>query len=1492
MKLIKEFLLFLTLLFPQFIFSQIVINEFSASNSGSVVDPDFKGSSDWIELYNAGDSPVNLMGYFISDNAAVPAKWQLKSNFILQPDSFMLIWCDGLDTLNLHTNFKLAAEGETIVLSDNSGNLLDSITYTLQETNISFGRVCDGCTDWVYFTESSPGKTNTGKNYSGLVKTEPYFYPLGGIFKQAVTVEIKNLFSGQVRYTLDGSEPSENSTLYSSPLSIDKHTVIRARIFDGTLKPGKIITNTYFIDTDNTLGKLPVVSIASNPENFWDATKGIYVQTFKPDWEIPINIELFENDGSDRAGFNLQAGTKINGLYSWQIPQKMLGIYFRKEYGAGSLEYPLFPDMKSRKFDSFSLRASGNDWANTMFRDGMIQTSTKMNMQNETQGFRASVVFINGQYMGIHNIRSKIDADFIINESLPSGTKLDMIADEVTVEEGSITAYSAFEKFYKADLSNQVLYDSVAKMMDIQNFTDFVITEIYGINSSVGHNVMCWKPEEFGKWRWIMMDMDRCFFNPTSNNTSLFLGKTNYPFSYLMKNTGFKTMMGQRIADQIFTTFNPQRMSKLMNQFADNIRDEMPRHIERWKGTTSLNGYDAAPIESMQAWEGFISQMKTFVAQRNSLMIDDWVTNYGLKSRVNLCISTYPAGAGNITMNNLKVPLDVTTGYYPTGTTIKLSAKALPGYKFRGWQIMQDTSLVIKGDTWKYFDKGNSVGTGWQIGIFDDSAWSSGKAELGYGESDEATKISYGSNSSNKYPAYYFRKKFSLTDKDRFTSYRISLKVDDGAVIYINGKEFYRFNMRENETVNFNTYAFTDVPSEKAQIELAIDPAFLQSGENVVAVEVHQNNATSSDVSFDMQLTASILKNTYDSSADSISIPVNANLSVAGIFDNLGFCTIPAVIDQDLTLNKACSPYITNGDVIVKPGIKLTIEPGVEIRMAQDACMTINGKIEIQGTNAEPVFFHPNTQAGATQWGSLIILNATDTCHLNHLTIEDATQGKLPWAQTAAISIFKSTVRMDYITILKTKSNPIIARHSDVVMTNSNLHSAVTGDLINVKYGKARVENSDFAGNDMPDTDAIDYDGITDGIIKNCRIHDFHGSNSDAIDIGENARNINISDIVIYNITDKGVSVGQQSSMNLYNSFIMNCNLGVASKDSSEVSIKNSTFYGCNIPVTCYEKNIGSAGGNTRVQHTIISNAYQNSAFTDDKSSLKIMNSLTDNDTLSVADGNIFADPMFESASTYNFKLKAGSPALTYNNGSAIGAIRESYNDFPVMPEITALYAGNSTTDDAEFLVLENPGKKSVNLSGCIFYEGIDFTFPDSTILEPNEKFILTNNAADTFWNDKTGLKIYQWTTGRLNNDGEEIGLSTNEGIVLDHISYLPQNPWPYISNNNGVIQLKDIQSDNHFGKNWENIELNKFFSSTGLDSSVNRLHIYPNPASQYIILSINDDSKQMDILNLQSQIILSKEIVAGENRIDLNMFKPGIYIVKTAGFAEKLVIK
>ena len=246
---------------------------------------------------------------------------------------------------------------------------------------------------------------------------------------------------------------------------------------------------------------MPVVSLASEPANFWDPAKGIYVQSFKPDWEIPVNIELFENNGADRAAFNEVAGVKINGLYSWQLPQKMLGVYFKKRYGTGSLDYSIFYDSPRASFKTFALRASGNDWSNTLMRDILGQNSTLLNMNLDISAYRWCTVYFNGQYMGIHNIREKIETDYIEKHyGLEAGT-FDMVENEDYAECGDLTAYNNFKTLYTKDLSVQSNFDAVAAQMDIENFTDLVITEIASGNTSINHNVMAWKPRNTGQWK-------------------------------------------------------------------------------------------------------------------------------------------------------------------------------------------------------------------------------------------------------------------------------------------------------------------------------------------------------------------------------------------------------------------------------------------------------------------------------------------------------------------------------------------------------------------------------------------------------------------------------------------------------------------------------------------------------------------------------------------------------------------------------------------------------------------------------------------------------------------------------------------------------------------------------------------------------------------------------------------------------------------------------
>jgi len=166
-------------------------------------------------------------------------------------------------------------------------------------------------------------------------------------------------------------------------------------------------------------------------------------------------------------------------------------------------------------------------------------------------------------------------------------------------------------------------------------------------------------------------------------------------------------------------------------------------------------------------------------------------------------------------------------------------------------------TLVSPGSVWKYLDDGTDQGTLWREPGFDDTAWPSGQAQLGYGDGDEDTVISYGDDPDNKYPCYYFRHSFNVTDPAAYDSLHLLFLRDDGCVIYLNGAEIARSNMPDGD-VTFKTPASggTSGAEEDAWHEFTVDPALLTMGTNVLAAEIHQVNATSSDISFDLELLA------------------------------------------------------------------------------------------------------------------------------------------------------------------------------------------------------------------------------------------------------------------------------------------------------------------------------------------------------------------------------------------------------------------------------------------------------------------------------------------------------------------------------------------------------------------------------------------------------------------------------------------------------------
>lgn len=206
-----------------------------------------------------------------------------------------------------------------------------------------------------------------------------------------------------------------------------------------------------------------------------------------------------------------------------------------------------------------------------------------------------------------------------------------------------------------------------------------------------------------------------------------------------------------------------------------------------------------------------------------------------------------------------------------------------------GEDARADQTLIAPGAVWKYNDSGTNLGTAWRVAAYVDTSWASGAAQLGYGDGDESTVLSFGS-STNRRITYYFRRSFTVTAPAQVAALSLRHVRDDGSVLYLNGVEVARSNMPTG-TVTYTTRASSSVSgsAESAWIQSSVDPSLLVAGTNVLAAEVHQQSPTSTDVSFDLELiatdaqvpapTVSLLAPAHQSASNTAAVTFSASAS-------------------------------------------------------------------------------------------------------------------------------------------------------------------------------------------------------------------------------------------------------------------------------------------------------------------------------------------------------------------------------------------------------------------------------------------------------------------------------------------------------------------------------------------------------------------------------------------------------------------------------------
>lgn len=667
--------------------------------------------SDWIELFNLHQDSIDLSGYGISDDSLNPFKWVIPHVKISPQDHLLIFASDKNKTSSyLHTNFKLSSDGETVVITNPEGITIDKINFGKLGSDVSYGRQPDGSDSLSLFQDATPGDSNTSPAYFGITDVPQVSHEAGFYNSSVIVTLISGSVYDNIYFTLDGSEPNENSQLYIDSIIIDNTKVLRARAYRTGFIPSKTATNTYFINFSRTL---PVISLSTNPGNLFDEEYGIYTlgknaDTTHPyyganywqDWERPVHVELFETSGN--GGFSIDAGIKIFGSFSRAQPQKSLAIFARGKYGYSTLNYKLFDDLPFNEYESFVLRNSGQDWYRTMFRDALM-TRLVDDVDIDKQDYRPSIVFINGEYWGIQNIREKVNEHFIAQHHNLSPDSLDILENHFDIVYGDNTDYLALNYFIENnDISIPSNFEFVKTKMEVENFIRYYISEIYFANVDwpVG-NIKYWRNGKNSKWRWILFDTDWGFGlsgpDAFSHNTLEFASdpnssnESNPPWSTLflrklLENDSFKYDFINCFADYSNTIFDSSVVINKINALKSIIEPEIQRHGARW-GTFDLN-----------KWLSHVQVLRDFASQRIAYMRLHFIQKFGLSglSKVNLSISD--TANGSIRLNSLTIKSANWSGNYFNDVPITIKAQPEKGNRFVRWEgsfTSNDDSLSI-----------------------------------------------------------------------------------------------------------------------------------------------------------------------------------------------------------------------------------------------------------------------------------------------------------------------------------------------------------------------------------------------------------------------------------------------------------------------------------------------------------------------------------------------------------------------------------------------------------------------------------------------------------------------------------------------------------------------------------------------------------------------------------------------------------------------------
>ena len=510
------------------------------------------------------------------------------------------------------------------------------------------------------------------------------FSAQGGFYDDVFSLELFNYYpQNQIRYTINGNRPTAQSPIYAEPLVLDARNfsksniytiincpesefyavdsvqhciVIRAAVFNETGDCiSSVVTRSFFIRTlgCDTHG-LPVVSLCADSLDLFGYYNGIFVpgvwcSSSMPlwtgnyfckgrEWERQCNVEFYEHDNQ---GINQLAGLRTHGGASRRYQQKGMKLYAREEYGKKRFKHHFFSDTPIDNIKRFNLKPfRGSNWLQTGLNDALCHRVARQ-LDIDVLGTRAVVVFLNGEYWGIYYLEETTDGHYLEDHYDVDPDSCNIIKNWKTLDNGDDAEWQAlYEWVNDADMSLPENYDYLCSKIDMHNFIDYLVFELYSANVDwPANNVRCWQIDG-RKWRWMFFDGDGCFFRDWDVfaniiDTSDSLGPSNATstlfYRRLLKNSDFVEQFRSRFEEMMTHKLNYSHTGPILAALRDEIEEEVSDQSLRFGFPTSVS-----------QWAAHVEEMDTYLRGRNERMESLIVAFLSIGSNEGISFSCYP----------------------------------------------------------------------------------------------------------------------------------------------------------------------------------------------------------------------------------------------------------------------------------------------------------------------------------------------------------------------------------------------------------------------------------------------------------------------------------------------------------------------------------------------------------------------------------------------------------------------------------------------------------------------------------------------------------------------------------------------------------------------------------------------------------------------------------------------------------------------------------